>query len=249
MNDSANAILAVGGRPNMAGHPKEAAEVIHDAKALAVNLGNITDDRMAAMMAAGREAVRLGIPRLIDVVGVGCSSLRLQFARQWIEAFRPQIIKGNASEIRALCGVTAHASGIDVGAADVVTDENIASMAPPFAAYARQTGAVVLVTGPVDVVTDGQVTIGVANGSPKLAKLTGTGCMAGALCATYLSAGTPFMAALLGIVMMDLAGEEGAMRTQGLGSFHVSLFDGLSLLKGEDIQRRLRLLDGAGQWL
>lgn len=249
MNDSANAILAVGARPNMAGHPREAAEVVGDARALVVNLGNITDDRMAAMEAAGLRAKEANIPRLIDVVGVGCSTLRLDFGRRWIREYTPQIIKGNSSEILSLAGDTAHASGIDAGTADVVTDENMAVMARPFTAYAKAVGAVVLATGPVDVITDGVTTLGVANGTPKLARLTGTGCMAGALAGVYLSVAEPFQAALLGVAMLNLAGEEGALQTQGLGSFHVALFDALSLLKGEDIQRRLHLLDGEGNWL
>ena len=39
MNDSANAILAVGGSPTMASHPQEVEEIVEAADSLVVNLG------------------------------------------------------------------------------------------------------------------------------------------------------------------------------------------------------------------
>ena len=52
MNDCANLVLAVGASPNMASHPEEAAEFVSLASVLAVNLGNIADDRMEGMQRA-----------------------------------------------------------------------------------------------------------------------------------------------------------------------------------------------------
>ena len=45
IHDCANVVLAAGGRPMMAEHPAEVAEITVTAGALALNLGNITDAR------------------------------------------------------------------------------------------------------------------------------------------------------------------------------------------------------------
>lgn len=242
MNDCANVVLAVGGSPNMASHPEEAAEVVSSASVLAVNLGNISDDRMKGMERAGEKAHELGIPILIDAVGAGCSSLRLRFARQFIESYHPAVIKGNSSEIRALCGLPSHSVGVDAGAGDSVTVENFAAASREFSLYAAEHQAVVLVSGPVDVITDGKETCGVANGSPMMAKLTGTGCMLGVLAATYLSARRPWQAAVLAAVMMGTAGEQAAVQSAGMGSFHIALLDALSNLTAADVWRRRKLI-------
>ena len=78
INDCANAILAVGGRPIMAEHPLEAEAITETAQALSLNLGNITDARMESMRLSGKQARSLPIPAVLDAVGVACSPLRLK---------------------------------------------------------------------------------------------------------------------------------------------------------------------------
>lgn len=243
MNDSANVILAVGGVPNMASHPKEVVEVGRAAAALVVNLGNISSERMEAIRLAGQAAHEDGIPMLIDLVGVACSTLRRDFAVQFIRECRPQIIKGNSSEIRAICGLPSHAVGVDAGAADTVTAKNFRNAAQDIQAYALAQQAVLLMSGPVDVVTDGTRVCGVANGTAQLARLTGTGCMLGALVGVYLAGRRPWEAAVLAAVMMGLAGEE-ASRIAGsrMGTFHVALLDAFSQMTDAQIQQQMKLL-------
>lgn len=235
MNDCANLVLAVGASPNMASHPEEAAEFVSLASVLAVNLGNIADDRMEGMKRAAARAKELGIPILIDAVGVSCSTLRRRFAHEFIEIYHPDLIKGNSSEIRALCGLDSHGSGVDAGAADTVTECTFAAAAKEFGAYAAAHQAVVLASGPIDVVTDGIRTCGIANGTPVLAKLTGTGCMLGVMTAVYMSAHKPWHAAVLAAAGMGLAGEKAERESKGMGSFHMNLFDALSNLTLADI--------------
>lgn len=242
MNDCANLVLAVGASPNMASHPDEAAEFVSLAAVLAVNLGNIADERMEGMKRAAAQANALGIPILIDAVGVSCSTLRRRFAQQFIETYHPDVIKGNSSEIRALCGLDSHGSGVDAGAADAVTEETFAAAAAEFGAYAADRQAVVLASGPVDVITNGKQACGVANGTPVLARLTGTGCMLGVLTAVYMSARRPWHAAVLAAAAMGIAGEKAAAESSGMGSFHLHLFDAFSSLTLADIWKEKRLL-------
>ena len=225
MNDCANLILAVGGSPNMASHPGEVEEVVAGASVLSVNLGNISDDRMAAMEKAGKKA-----------------KLRRNFAASFIEQCRPAIIKGNSSEIRAICGLPSHSRGVDAGASDAVTKDTFSQAAYEFAPYAAEKETILMVSGPVDVVTDGTRACGVANGTPVLAKLTGTGCMLGALASTYLAARRPWEAAVLAAVMMGIAGERAEKEAKGMGSFHTALFDAFSTMTADDVWRQQRIV-------
>ena len=128
INQCANAILAVGGRPIMAEHPREVSEITATAGALMLNLGNITDVRMEAMRLSARTAAEHGTPILLDAVGVACSKLRRDYACGLLEGVTPAVIKGNYSEINALYQESYRASGVDADAAlDAQTAHQVSS--------------------------------------------------------------------------------------------------------------------------
>ncbi|MCI2097991.1 MAG: hydroxyethylthiazole kinase [Succiniclasticum sp.] len=259
-NDSANGILAVGGRPNMASHPDEVSEAVRGAAALTVNLGNITAERLVAIDRAGAAACRKGIPILLDAVGVGFSTLRRDFAHRFVKQYRPAVVKGNASELRALCGLSCHGTGVDVAAADAVSTLAAARReAAALRPFADQWHTVLLETGAVDIVipTEGlsperQPSVSgsafVGNGTPTLARLTGTGCLLGALAGVWLAVANPWEAALLAASTLGVAGEraEEAVWQQRakpvpLGSFHTALLDALSTLDTAALAAALRV--------
>lgn len=229
-------MLAVGAKPIMAEHPREVSEITAGAKALCVNLGNITDARMESMLLSGKTAKALDIPHCIDMVGVGCSSLRLELARQYVRECCPWIIKGNLSEIKAFCGLPAHAVGIDAG-----EEENALSETVPMAKQlARETGSVVFVTGAIDIAAGQERVFLIRNGNPMLCRVTGTGCVANVLAGTFLSERKPLEAAVLAAVLLGIAGET-ACGERGLGSYRVSLIDQLSAMTENDINERIRI--------
>ena len=259
-NDSANGILAVGGRPNMASHPDEVSEAVRGAAALTVNLGNITAERLVAMDRAGAAACRKGMPILLDAVGVGFSTLRRDFAHRFVKQYRPAVVKGNASELRALCGLSCHGTGVDVAADDAVSTLAAARReAAALRPFADQWHTVLLETGAVDIVipTEGlsperQPSVSgsafVGNGTPTLARLTGTGCLLGALAGVWLAVANPWEAALLAASTLGVAGEraEEAVWQQRakpvpLGSFHTALLDALSTLDTAALAAALRV--------
>lgn len=259
-NDSANGILAVGGRPNMASHPDEVSEAVRGAAALTVNLGNITAERLVAMDRAGAAACRKGLPILLDAVGVGFSTLRRDFAHRFVKQYRPAVVKGNASELRALCGLSCHGTGVDVAAADAVSTLAAARReAAALRPFADRWHTVLLETGAVDIVipTEGlsperQPSVSgsafVGNGTPTLARLTGTGCLLGALAGVWLAVANPWEAALLAASTLGVAGEraEEAVWQQRakpvpLGSFHTALLDALSTLDTAALAAALRV--------
>ena len=231
INQCANAILAVGGRPIMAEHPREVSEITATAGALMLNLGNITDVRMEAMRLSARTAAEHGTPILLDAVGVACSKLRRDYACNLLEGVTPAVIKGNYSEINALYQESYRASGVDADAAlDAQTVERAA------AALARTRRTVVLASGKVDIVTDGTRLIRVRNGTPQLSCVTGTGCMLGALTAAYLSAASGLDAAVTACTVLGVC-DQLAETERGSGSFMVGLLDALSTLQDAELER------------
>ena len=229
INQCANTILAVGGRPMMAEHPKEAAEVTQTARGLLLNLGNITDIRMESIGISGKTAAKHGIPTVLDAVGCACSRLRRGYARELLAGATPTVIKGNYSEVYALCQENYWASGVDADASlDLQTVDRCA------AALAREWNTIVLASGKVDIVTDGEHLIHIHNGTSQLSAVTGTGCMLGALCATYLSVDRSIDAVIAACAVLGICGEK-VQTTRGNGTFFVNLMDALSTLSAEDI--------------
>lgn len=252
INDCANAVLALGARPIMAEHPREAAQIAAMASALTVSLGNITDARAESIMLAGKERAAV-----LDLVGITCSSFRMELAKAFIRDCHPAVIKGNASEIRAISGFDFHDSGIDVSAADAVTRNNSAAqyqMAEILLNCSRKNHAIVLATGEVDMIADWESSAVylIENGSPLMAKITGTGCMLTCIAGVYLAVSEPLTAALLATVSLGIAGELAAApegqesssasrKKIGLGTYHIRLLDELSLLTDELLFQRIKL--------
>lgn len=239
INDCANVVLAVGAKPIMAEHPAEVSEITATAKALAVNLGNINDARMESMLLSGKTAFEKKIPSVIDIVGVACSQLRLTFTQKFLAEGHPSVIKGNLSEIKALCGRENNAKGIDAGGEDAVTKENRKSNIEMLKSLATASGAVVAATGAVDIITDGTDTYLIENGCKMLSLVTGTGCMLNVLIGTFISSnqilgGTVFATALMGIC------GELSQTAKGPGTFKTALLDSLFSLTDQEFKEKIR---------
>ncbi|MDU2064217.1 MAG: hydroxyethylthiazole kinase [Sporomusaceae bacterium] len=237
INDCANAILAVGAKPIMAEHPLEVEAITTLAGSLAVNLGNITDARMASIPLAGKKALALQHPIIIDLVGIACSKLRLQFAETFITQCRPSVIKGNMSELKALAGVKNTALGIDVGIQDQITENTLIANAAIVAGLAQKTTSVVVASGVIDLLSDGHHTYAVKNGCEMLSLVTGTGCMLNALIGTFLASQNILGSALLATTLLGVCGET-AIQTSGPGTFRSSLIDQLYTLTDETFQHK-----------
>ncbi len=230
INQCANAILAVGARPIMAEHPKEVAEITRTAKALLLNLGNITDVRMESMVLSVKTVKEHKIPIVLDVVGIACSKLRRDFACELISEASPTVIKGNYSEIYTLYNIEYQSSGVDADAS--LSTDVISKCAVELA---RKNHAIILASGKTDIITDGKQIVWIHNGSPKLSMVTGTGCMLGALCACYLSVNQEISAVVTACVVLGICGELSETK-QGLGSFFINLMDKISTVTQKEIE-------------
>lgn len=191
-HDVANMILACGANPVMADEPQEMGEITAHAGALALNMGTPGERREQAMLAAGKAANGNGIPVLLDPVGVGASAFRRKMAEELLGAVTFTAIRGNMSEIRTLSElaekkVTGSSGGVDVCPVDVVTEETLAEAVTFVKAVSKHLGAVLAVTGAIDLVSDGQQCVVIRGGREEMSRVTGTGCQLSGLAAAFLA--------------------------------------------------------------
>jgi hydroxyethylthiazole kinase len=247
MNDTANVTLHLGGLPVMAQAAEEVAEMVEQAAALLLNLGTLRAEAVAAMQAAGRRANERGIPIVLDPVGAGATKYRTQTARALLQDLRVAVVRGNLGEISALAGRQGMVRGVE----SVATEGDPPALA---AELARHWGAVVCITGARDIVCDGRRALGVDNGHPWLATLTGTGCMATTAVAAFAAVENDrVLAAAAGLACFGLAAEaaargtlvarSGAVGALGPASFKVALMDRLYHLSPEDLAVGARIVD------
>ena len=239
-NDCANLLLASGASAIMADDPGEVEEITTLCQGLVLNLGTPNPRKLEAMEKAGRRANALGRPVVFDPVGVGGSALRRDGARQLLENLDIGVIRGNASEICTLAqGRVAH-RGVDADDAPQGTD-----WLAPALSLAHSSGAVVVLTGETDLVTDGTRTYRVHNGHPMMGRITGAGCQLSALVGAYVAANplTPLEAALTAVCAMGLCGELAYRRMtpqDGNASFRNYLIDALFRLEPEQLEEGAR---------
>ncbi len=237
INECANGLLAIGASPVMSDDPADAEALAGLASATVLNIGTTNDIKLEVSLAAGRGAKKAGRPVVLDPVGVGATETRRRAAGRILDELKPEIVRGNFSEIKALAGLTFAQKGVDSS-----ETEDARAAADIARALAGRLQCVVAVTGATDVVTDGRTTRLVVGGSPLMTKLTGTGCLLTALVGAYaaVSPDRPADGALAALVHLALAGERAARALPaptGLGSYRVRLFDELSLIGGEDLEK------------
>ena len=209
VNDCANIILACGASPIMADDKDEAAEITAITSGLNINIGTLNSRTIASMLIAGKQANQLAHPVVLDPVGAGASKLRTETAMQLLAEVQFAVIRGNISEIKTLASGSGTTKGVDADVADRVTEENLDAMVAFVKAFARQTGAVIAVTGAIDIVADGEKAYCIRNGHPMMSSVTGTGCQLSAMTAAFVTANPdhPLEAAAAAVCAMGYAGE------------------------------------------
>lgn len=239
VNDCANIILAAGGSPTMAEDIREAAESAAAASALVCNFGAV--EKVPAMIDAGRQANQRGIPVVLDPVAAGGTAFRRAEIARLLGAVRFSVIRGNASEIRALASGTCGGSGVDVSLEDLVTEDSLPANAALAQTLSRRTGAVVAISGPIDILSDGSRTLFLRNGCATMARITGSGCMLAALLGAFCGAAPDdiFPAVCGGVAAMDIAGELAERRRlqngTGNATFRTDLIDAVFNLTEQQI--------------
>ena len=234
MNNSANALLALGASPVMAHAEEEVEDMVNIAGALVINIGTLSPYWIRAMFRAAYQAKDRNIPIILDPVGAGATVYRTTTARELIQEVPPSIIRGNASEILALLEEEVKTKGVESTCASH-TAVDIAHQ------LNRTYGSVICVSGETDYIIYGDDVTKIMNGHPMMTKVTGMGCIATALCGAFAAVNHAFAEATAqAMAVMGIAGEIGVKDVPGPGSLQVRFLDALYRLSEEDIKHYLR---------
>ena len=239
MNTTANALLAIGASPVMAHAEEEMAEMVAIASSLVINIGTLSPAWIRSMFLAAEHAQDRGIPIVLDPVGAGATTYRTRTARELIRKARPSIIRGNASEILAVCGDDAHGQGRTKGVDSLdASSTAVAAARSLHEAY----GSMVCISGATDYIVGGSSLIQVHNGHPMMTRVTGLGCTATALCGAFAAVeADPGLAAAKAMVVMGIAGEIAAGKAEGPGTLQLHFLDALFALTRQDVEARIRV--------
>jgi len=233
MNSTANALLAIGASPVMAHAEQEMIDMVNIASALVINIGTLSSQWVRSMFKAADQAAKRAIPIVLDPVGAGATAYRTKTARELIEAVKPAVIRGNASEILAVYGDGKKTKGVD--STDASHDAISAA-----AGIHRDSGAVVCISGQTDYIVDGDKVIKVRNGHPMMTRVTGMGCTATALCGAFVAVNKDYARATAqAMAVMGIAGQKAAEGAAGPGSLQVRFLDALYTLSDRDIAHLL----------
>ena len=242
VNDVANMVLACGAAPIMADDSGEVEEITALCAGLNINIGTLNQRTIQAMVLAGLKANSLRHPVILDPVGAGASKLRTGTALDLLKTIKFTVIRGNVSEIKTLAQGSNTTQGVDAAVVDAVTEANLVQAVAEVKKFAGQTGAIIAMTGAIDIVADAEHAYIIRNGTPFLSRITGSGCMLSAMTTAFVAAnpGQELNAAAAAVCAMGYAGEVAARRLteqDGNGSFRTYLLDAISNLQGTGLER------------
>ena len=233
--DCANMTRAFGALPVMAQAKEESADMAKLASALVLNIGTLSPELIESMIVAGKSANAKGIPVVLDAVGVGATRLRDEAAAQLLRKIRIDVIKGNSSEIAKLAGLDAVTRGVEA----TKVDADLFFVARKLA---KEKKAVVVITGVVDIVSDGKRMFLVKNGHELMGKVVGTGCMAASIIGAFAAVERDYaLAAAAALSVFGIAAEIASEDSNGPGSFKISLYDAVYNLDAKKIEEMSRI--------
>lgn len=235
INFVANAQLAVGGSAAMVYLPDEGEGLARICDAMYINVGTLFPIYAETLPKTAKTLYEEQKPWVLDPVAIGLGKMRTDLLTQFKE-YKPSIIRGNASEIIALAGLWNVSGGSAVSDVRGVDSTDTVQAAKDAAmALASWTGGAVAVSGKEDLITDGKQVALSRGGSPMMPCITGTGCSLGGVMAVYAAAADPFVAAVTGAAVYNLAGSRAEQYVKGTGSFQTAFIDELYTARPADI--------------
>ena len=238
MNNSANALLAVGASPIMAHSRDEMAEMMSFAGSLVINIGTLDSVWIERMVFAIEQANANQKIVILDPVGCGASTLRTETSRRFAQLAERLVIRANASEIIALAGEASQSKGVDA------LDSSSAALDAAHTLLDAYGGNVVI-SGETDYVVNknpesGAINVvALNNGHTMMPLITGMGCSLSALTGAFAAVGET--TGLAAAAVMGVAGEIAAEQATGPGSLQMRLLDALYSLDEATLSERLKL--------
>ena len=256
VTDCANAALAIGASPIMSNGAEEGGEIVNIASALVINIGTLSKSQNELMRNSANQAKEIGKPIIFDPVGAGVSGLRNDMTKEIVENYPLALVRGNMSEIKAITQLInldlnetkdAAGKGVDVAESDIISKDTLGANALIVKELAKELNTVVIASGPIDIISDGEKTFGLDNGDEMMPLITGSGCMLTTIIGSYVGANDALIGGITACTLMTVAGENAADYVRennlGTGSFRTLLIDNLYKLTAEDLVERANLFE------
>lgn len=224
-NFTANGLLAIGASPVMADEIAEVEDMVSVANSLLINIGTMNVRTKEAMIIAGRKANEVGIPVVLDPVGVGATAFRLETVKGLLRDIKFDLIRCNAGELAAIAGVNWDSKGVDSGEGKMDIEQTAK-------AVAKQYNCFVIVTGEVDIVTSGDSIDYISGGHELMTKMTGTGCLLSAICTAALAVERNKLAFLSDVLKDYKKVAEMACQKEWLGTVQQEVLNQLQRIAG-----------------
>ena len=241
VNDCANIVLACGASPIMSDDQSEVEEITTICGGLNINIGTLNKRTIESMFLAGKRANALSHPVVLDPVGAGASKLRTETAQKLLEEVKFTVIRGNISEIKTLASGAGTTKGVDADVADKVTEENLDSAVAFAKAFSARTGAVIAITGAIDIVADAQKAYCIRNGNAMMSSITGTGCQLSGMMTAFVTANPENrLEAAAAVCAMGLAGEIAHQRLtpqDGNATYRNYIIDAIYSMAPEQLEK------------
>lgn len=209
VNDCANILLACGSSPIMADDICEVEDITSICNALVINIGTLNLRTIESMIKAGKKANELEHPVVLDPVGAGASKLRTDTTFKLLKELNFTVIRGNMSEIKTISIGSGSTKGVDANIADSINYDNIEEAVSFAKDLSNKTGAIIAITGAIDIVADSKKAYIIQNGHPMMSKISGTGCMLTSLIGAFCAANPNNLldATATAVCAMGLCGE------------------------------------------
>jgi hydroxyethylthiazole kinase len=228
MNNTANALLALGASPIMAHAHPEVEELVELVGALVINIGTLDEYWVDSMMLAAKMANATGKPWVLDPVGAGASSYRNETLAELLH-HNPTIIRGNASEILSLARINITSKGVD-------SSNSAEEAIEAGQGLSHDTGAVVCISGQNDYVILKDKVTKIENGHHLMGKITGMGCTATAIIGAFAAVvDNPYDATVSAMTVLGIAGQLASEMAAGPGTMQMYIYDCLYQIADTDI--------------
>ncbi len=230
-NFTANGLVALGASPAMSEYPEDLEDLLKYAGGLLINIGTLTDETWKLYQDALKIAEKYNVPAVLDPVACEAGAYRKKVSDDLINNYKLAAIRGNAGEIASLVGINVASKGVDSAGVDNIDEIALAAN--------TKFNIPVIVTGEVDAIAvDGKV-VTIHNGSAMMPKVIGTGCLLGAVLASFigLEKGEELKSLETAMLAYNISGEMAEKRPNGHlpGTFKVEFMNALYEITDEDI--------------
>ncbi|PGH13255.1 hydroxyethylthiazole kinase [Helicocarpus griseus UAMH5409] len=237
-NFAANVAIAIGASPIMSGYGPEAVDLAQNGGSLLINMGTLNNEAIDNYLQAVRAYNAAGNPVVFDPVGAGATDIRRKAVKDLLAGGYFDLIKGNESELAQVYGRNPRRqAGVESGPSTLNSKEKAKLVRD----LARRERNIILLTGTVDYLSDGERVLVIGNGHELLGHITGTGCIIGTMAASFLAVHRQdkLLAVLSSLLLLEIAAERAAAKdgVHGPGTFVPALIDELFALRRWAVER------------